>query len=475
MDAVNTYLEQHADRFVEELKNLLRIPSVSGDPAFKGDVRRAAEFVRDRLADAGCKAELVDTAGHPIVLAKSPHVEGAKTVLVYGHYDVQPAAKSDGWDTEPFEPIVKTFLEPGASATGAVPLNSQPSTHSAQAIYARGATDDKGQFYTHVKSVEAWSKAAGQPPVNLIFVIEGEEESGSENLEIFLNKRAADLKCDVAVISDTSQYAPGIPAITYGLRGILACEITVEGPSRDLHSGVFGGAVANPVNVLCAIVASLHDAAGRIAIEGFYEQVRPLLDEERKQFAELPFDEAAFLKELGARGPHGEPGYSSIERRWARPTCDVNGIFGGYTGVGPKTIVPARATAKITCRLVPDQDPHALTEALRKHCEKHAPHGVRLKFTAQHGSPAFLVDPHSPYIAAAKRAIAKGFGKEPVLIREGGTIPVVESLKRILGVDTLLLGWGQNTDNLHGPNEHFSLSDFHRGIKSSAALWQELG
>ncbi|MBA3315552.1 MAG: M20/M25/M40 family metallo-hydrolase, partial [Planctomycetaceae bacterium] len=353
-------------------------------------------------------------------------------------------------------------------------LDPQPSTLDSQAIYARGATDDKGQFYTHIKAAEAWSKTAGRPPVNLIFVIEGEEESGSENLEIFLEERAADLKCDVAVISDTSQYAPGIPAITYGLRGILACEIIVEGPSRDLHSGVFGGAVANPVNVLCAIVASLHDAAGRVAVEGFYEQVLPLTHEERKQFAELPFEEAAFLKELGVRGPHGEPGYSSIERRWARPTCDVNGIFGGYTGAGPKTIVPARATAKVTCRLVPDQDPAALTEAVRQHCEKHAPPGVRLKFTAQHGSPAFLVDPKSPYIAAAKRAVAKGFGKEPVLIREGGTIPVVESLKRRLGVDTLLLGWGQNTDNLHGPNEHFSLGDFHRGIKASAALWAEL-
>jgi acetylornithine deacetylase/succinyl-diaminopimelate desuccinylase-like protein len=478
MDAVHSYLERNANRAVEELKDLLRIPSVSGDPAFAKDVRRAAEFVRDRLADAGCKAELVETAGHPIVLAKSPHVAGAKTVLVYGHYDVQPAVKADGWDTEPFEPVVKPCGEPRTSASAAGdqnPLNSQPSSLNSSAIYARGATDDKGQFYTHVKSAEAWSKAAGRPPVNLIFVIEGEEESGSENLEIFLNERTADLRCDVAVISDTSQYAPGIPAITYGLRGILACEITVEGPSRDLHSGVFGGAVANPINVLCSIVASLHDAAGRIAIEGFYDQVRPRTDEERKQFAELPFDEVGFLKELGAPGAQGEAGYSSIERRWARPTCDVNGIFGGYMGAGPKTIVPARATAKITCRLVPNQDPKRLTEALRAHCEKHAPPSVRLKFTAQHGSPAFLVDPKSPFIAAAKRAVAIGFGTEPVLIREGGTIPVVESLKRILGVDTLLLGWGQNTDNLHGPNEHFSLADFHRGIKSSAALWEELG
>ncbi|HEX6984959.1 MAG TPA: dipeptidase, partial [Planctomycetaceae bacterium] len=372
-------------------------------------------------------------------------------VLVYGHYDVQPAAKSDGWDSEPFEPVVRDG-----------------------AIYARGATDDKGQFYTHVKSVEAWAKTAGHPPVNVLFVIEGEEESGSDHLDAFLAERRADLRCDVAVISDTSQYAPGIPAITYGLRGIVACELTVEGPSRDLHSGVFGGAVANPANVLCGLVASLHDADGRVAVEGFYDDVRPLTDAEREQFAALPFDEAAFLAELGVPAAHGERGYTSLERRWARPTCDVNGLFGGYTGVGPKTIVPSRATAKITCRLVPDQDPKRITEALRRHLERNAPQGVRLTFTPQHGCVGFALDPNSPYVAAARRAIAHGFGAEPVLIREGGSIPVVESLKRLLGVDTLLLGWGQNTDNLHGPNEHFSLADFHRGIRASARLWAEL-
>jgi acetylornithine deacetylase/succinyl-diaminopimelate desuccinylase-like protein len=451
MDTLDAYLDDNAARFVAELSDLLRIPSVSGDPAYRGDVRRAAEFVRERLREAGCEADLVETAGHPIVLGRSPRVEGAPTVLVYGHYDVQPAVKSDGWASEPFEPVVKDG-----------------------AIYARGATDDKGQFYTHLKSVEAWSKTAGRPPVNLTFVIEGEEESGSDNLEQFLADRRAELACDVAVISDTSQYGPGIPAITYGLRGILACELTVEGPSRDLHSGVFGGAVANPVNVLCSLIASLHDADGRVAVAGFYDDVRPLSDAERKQFAALPFDEAAFLAELGVPAPHGEASYTSIERRWARPTCDVNGIFGGYTGAGPKTIVPARATAKITCRLVPDQDPAKLTDALRRHFEAHAPKGVRLIFTPQHGCVGTAVDPNSPYIAAAKRAIAQAFGKEPVLIREGGSIPVVEAFKRLLGVDTLLLGWGQNTDNLHGPNEHFSLADFHRGIRASARLWAEL-
>ncbi|MGC1274279.1 MAG: dipeptidase [Planctomycetaceae bacterium] len=451
MDAVDAYLELHAHRFVDELAELLRIPSVSGDPDFQADVRRAAAFVRDRLTDAGCTVDLVETPGHPIVFGRGPRVPGAPTVLVYGHYDVQPAMKSDGWNTEPFEPVVQ-----GGT------------------IYARGATDDKGQFYTHLKSVEAWTKTAGRPPVNLVFVIEGEEESGSDNLDAFLTERQADLACDVAVISDTSQYAPGIPAITYGLRGIVACELTVEGPSHDLHSGVFGGAVANPVNVLCSLVASLHDEQGRIAVEGFYDDVRPLSEQERSQFAALPFDEAAFLDELGVPAAHGEAGFTSIERRWARPTCDVNGIFGGYTGAGPKTIVPARATAKITCRLVPDQDPKRLTAALKRHFEKNAPPGVRLRFTPQHGCVGFVLDPNSPYIAAAKRAVAHGFGTEPVLIREGGSIPVVESLKRLLGIDTLLLGWGQNTDNLHGPNEHFLLADFHRGIRASARLWAEL-
>lgn len=451
MEAVHRYIDENSGRFVEELSDLLRIPSVSGDPSFRESVRTAASFVVARLEEAGCQSELVETNGHPIVFARSPRIDGAPTVLVYGHYDVQPAVRSEGWSSDPFEPIVKDG-----------------------AIYARGATDDKGQFYTHIKSVEAWTQTVGRPPVNLLFVIEGEEECGSDNLEQFLQEHKGELRCDVAVISDTSQYAPEIPAITYGLRGIVACEIRIDGPSHDLHSGVFGGAVANPVNVLCALVGSLHDAHGRVAIEGFYDDVTPLTDEEQGRFAELPFDEVEFLTDLGLKQASGEQGFSSIERRWARPTCDVNGIYGGYTGAGPKTIVPSSATAKITCRLVPRQDPARIAEQLRRHFEKHLPAGVALTFTTQHGAPGIVFDTSSPFMTAAAAAIRYGFGKDPVFIREGGSIPVVESLKRVLGVETLLLGWGQNTDNLHGPDEHFSLVDFQRGIRASAKLWQEL-
>ena len=452
MQAIETFLETHRDRFVEELTSFLRLPSVSADPAFRSSVQQAAQFVADRIREAGCEARLIETGGNPIVLGKSPRVPGAPTVLVYGHYDVQPAVKEDGWETAPFEPVVK-----------------------GDAIYARGATDDKGQLYTHIKSVEAWLASGNSLPVNVVYVIEGEEEVGSDHLDPFLEQHRDELACDVVVISDTSQYAPGIPAITYGLRGVVACEVTIQGPKQDLHSGLFGGAVANPVNELCRLVATLHDAAGRVAIEGFYDNILPVPDSERESMAALPFDEQAFLRELGVDQAAGEPGYSILERRWARPTCDVNGIFGGYTGAGPKTIIPARATAKITCRLVPDQDPARVSNLVKEHFETHAAPGVKVRFTPQHGAPGIVFDPDSPHMAAAKAAVATAFDTEPVLIREGGSIPVVESLKRILGVETLLLGWGQNTDNLHGPNEHFSLVDFQRGIRASAYLWAELG
>lgn len=451
MDDVERYLERNADRFVEELKAFLRIPSVSGDPAHRGDVRHAAEFVRDRLSEAGCSVELVETPGHPIVVGRSPKVDGAPTALVYGHYDVQPATPYELWETPPFEPSVR-----GGK------------------IYARGATDDKGQLYTHLKSCEAWTRAAGGPPMNLVFVIEGEEEVGSDHLDRFLEDRRADLACDVAVISDTSQYGPGMPAVTYGLRGIVACEVTIAGPNRDLHSGTFGGAVANPVNVLCELVGSLHDATGRVAVLDFYDGVEPLSDDERARIAALPFDEAEFFRELGVEAGHGEAGFTTNERRWARPTLDVNGIFGGHTGVGPKTIIPSQATAKITCRLVPNQIPEKVIEAVRRHFEQRLPAGVEMTFTAHHGAPGIAFAAESPHMAAARAAVRHAFGAEPVLIREGGSIPVVESLRRLLGVETLLLGWGQNTDNLHAPNEHFTLADFHRGIRASARLWAEL-
>jgi acetylornithine deacetylase/succinyl-diaminopimelate desuccinylase-like protein len=449
---VQQHLADRRDQSVADLKEFLSIPSVSADSRHKADCRRAAEWVHSRLAAAGVSAELVETPGHPIVYGEWTAAPGSPTVLVYGHYDVQPADPLNLWTTPPFEPTLRDGC-----------------------LYARGATDDKGQVFTHILSAAAWMQVAGRLPVNLKFVIEGEEEVGSNNLDDFLKARRDQLKCDVAVISDTAQYGDGIPAITYGLRGIIACEVTVHGPNRDLHSGVFGGAVANPVNTLARLIAKLHDDQGRVQIPGFYDAVTPLTDEERQAFAKLPFDEAEFCRSIGAAGPHGEAGFTSLERRWVRPTCDVNGIYGGYQGEGPKTIIPAHATAKITCRLVPNQDPHQVTAALEAFLRKIAPPGVRLEFRSYHGAPATVCDTSSPYMAAARDAITAGFGRVPVLIREGGSIPVVGSLKQILGVDTLLLGWGRNSDNLHSPNEHFHLEDFHRGAAASAALWEAIG
>ena len=451
MQDVITYLEQNRDAALEQLKELLRIPTVSADSRHAEDMLAGAEFVHRTLEEAGFHVETVKTAGHPIIYAEWTGAQGAPTALVYGHYDVQPPDPLDLWTTPPFEPDVRDGC-----------------------IWARGATDDKGQLWTHVLSTAAWLKVTGSLPVNVKFVIEGEEEVGSDNLDAFLEGNREKLACDVAVVSDTAQYGPGIPAITYGLRGILACEVTLTGPNRDLHSGVFGGSVINPVNALCRLVGLLHDDQGCVQIPGFYDAVVPLTEEERAQFAALPFDESAWLADLGTDAPWGEAGYTSTERRWARPTCDVNGIFGGYTGEGPKTIVPSKATAKITCRLVPDQDPEQLTDALRLFLIDNLPPGLQFEFTSQHGARASVADLNSPHMAAAKAAIEKSFGKAPVLIREGGSIPVVGSFKEILGVDTLLLGWGQNSDNLHSPDEHFSVEDFHRGALASACLWQEL-
>jgi acetylornithine deacetylase/succinyl-diaminopimelate desuccinylase-like protein len=449
--AVADYLQRHRDRFLEELKALLRIPSVSADPAYLPAMRQAAEFVRDQFQSMGLTTEIVPTAGHPIVYAEWLGQPGAPTVLVYGHYDVQPPDPLDLWTTPPFEPTIRDGK-----------------------IYARGATDDKGQFFTHLKAAEAWLKSTGGLPVNLKFVIEGEEEVGGANLDRFLAENKQKLKCDVAVISDGSQYAPGIPAINYGLRGIIACEVTLTGPKRDLHSGIFGGSVTNPINALCRLIAQLHDEHGRVQIPGFYDDVLPLTDAERKQFAALPFDEAAYQQELGVPVVHGEEGFTTLERRWVRPTCDVNGITGGYQGVGPKTIIPSKASAKITCRLVPNQDPRQVTQSLEQFLRKRCPKGTALQFTDYHGCRAFLFDPTSPYIHAAQVALRAGFGRDGVLIRDGGSIPVVVTLEETLGVETLLLGWGLNTDALHSPDEHFTVEDFHRGCSSAAALLESL-
>ncbi len=451
MADLDQYLADNADRFVSELQELLRVPSVSARSEHRDDMQRMARMLIEGFEGMGLNAELMETPGHPIVVASGKAAEGAPTVLIYGHYDVQPAEPLDQWKSPPFEPTIRDGH-----------------------IYARGATDDKGQMFTHVKSVEAWLKTQGQLPVNVIFVIEGEEEVGSSNLEDFLAQNRERLKCDVAVISDTSQYAPGMPAITYGLRGIMACEVTVDGPRQDLHSGMFGGSIVNPANAIAKMVAALHDETGRVQIPGFYDDLVDLGDEERAQLAELPFDESAYLDGLGVDAVWGEDGYTTLERRWARPTCDVNGIVSGYTGEGPKTIVPATAMAKISCRLVPDQDPAKIADSLEQFLRQQCLPGLKVSFRRYHGAGGLVIPPDSPYMQAASRAIEKAFGTAPVMIREGGSIPVVTTFKDVLGVDTLLLGWGQDTDNLHSPNERFSLDDFQRGIRASACLWEEL-
>lgn len=451
LEALDAYLESHKERFEEELKSLIRIPSISAQPTHAADVVKAAEFVRENFRAMGMPAQLIPTAGHPLVYAERLDAPGRPTVLIYGHYDVQPPEPLEPWLSPPFEPTIRDGN-----------------------LYARGATDDKGQMFTHLKAVEAWLKTVGKLPVNVKFLIEGEEEVGGVNLETYMAQYAEHLRCDYAVISDTSQFAPGMPAITYGLKGLAYFELNLFGAREDLHSGMFGGAVANPCNALATILASLKGPDGRILLPGFYDQVRPLEDWERQAFAALPFDEAAFLAKLGVPSLEGEVGYTTVERKWARPTCDINGIYGGYAGPGPKTVLPRMAGAKFSFRLVPDQEPSAIARSLRAHLQAVCPPGVTTELIEYSSAPAVLVDTKSAGFQAAARAIEMGFGATPVFIREGGSIPVVGLIKKHLGVDTLLLGWGQNDDNLHGPNEKFSLADFHKGIKSSAYLLAEL-
>jgi acetylornithine deacetylase/succinyl-diaminopimelate desuccinylase-like protein len=451
IDRVDAYLEAHRGRFEEQLKALLRIPSISAQPAHDADTRRAAEFVRDDLEAIGFAAELIATKGHPIVYAERLDAPGKPTLLVYGHYDVQPPEPLEPWTSPPFEPTVRDGN-----------------------LYARGATDDKGQMFTHLKAAEGWLKGVGHLPLNVKVLIEGEEEVGGANLETFVAENRARLACDYAVISDTSQFAREMPAITYGLKGLAYFEVIVRGARTDLHSGTFGGAVANPCNALAVILASLKGPDGRIAIPGFYDPVRPLDDWERAEFARLPFSESEFQASLGVPSLEGEFGYTTLERKWARPTCDVNGLYGGYQGPGPKTVLPCTAGAKLSFRLVPDQDPKTVAAQFRAHVQEVCPRGVTHEVIDHHGAPAVLVDTKTPGVRAAVRAIEAGFGTPPVFIREGGSIPVVGLLKTQLGVDTLLLGWGQNDDNLHGPNEKFALIDFHRGIKAGAHLLAEL-
>lgn len=453
MQDIRDYIESQRNAFEDDLCHLLAIPSVSADSKHRSDVRRAAEWVATRFRELGLQSEIVNTSGQPLVLAESPDVPGAPTVLVYGHYDVQPPDPLSEWITPPFEP-----------------------TRRDGNIYARGSTDDKGQFLTHVFSTQAWLATRRSLPLKLKFLIEGEEEVGSQGVNEFLEDPASRrrLACDVAVISDTCQFAAGQPAITYGLRGIAYFELRLSGPRQDLHSGTFGGGVTNPANALCKMLSSLIDGQGRIQVPGFYDNVLALSDRERQQFASLPFDERDFMGQIGVEGLSGEASYSTLERRWARPTFDINGIWSGYQGEGAKTVLPARATAKFSFRLVPNQDPHKVAASLATHLRSVCPPGIQMELIDMHGATGVVVPLDSPYMAAASRAIESGFGKAPVYIREGGSIPIVTRFKTSLGVDTLLLGWGLNDDNAHSPNEKFCLADFHRGIQASARLWAEL-
>ena len=452
IEQVDAYLDAHQHDFEEQLKTLLRIPSVSAQPSHDDDTRKAAEFVRDDLKRIGfADAVLIETSGHPLVYAERLDAPGGPTLLIYGHYDVQPPEPLEPWTSPPFEPTVRDGN-----------------------IHARGATDDKGQMFTHLKAAEAWLATSGKFPINVKFLIEGEEEVGGKGLEEYVSQHADRLKCDYVVISDTSQFAPGLPAITYGLKGLAYFELIVKGAKTDLHSGMFGGAVANPLNALATMLASLKGPDGRIRVEGFYDEVRPLESWERDEFAQLPFSETDFQRKLGVTSLEGEAGYTTLERKWARPTCDVHGLYGGYVGPGPKTVLPCQAGAKFSFRLVPNQDPKTIAALLREHLKTACPPGVTYELVEHSGAPAVLVPVESPGIHAAVRAIEAGFGVKPVFMREGGSIPVVGLFKTKLGVDTLLLGWGQDDDNLHGPNEKFSLKDFHRGIKASAHLFAEL-
>lgn len=451
MTDIDSYLQERRQSFEDDLCELLRIPSVSTDSRYKENVRQAGEWVARRLESLGLATELIATERHPIVYAESPPVAGAPTVLVYGHYDVQPPDPLEEWISPPFEP-----------------------TRRDGNLYARGATDDKGQMLTHILSTQAWMQTRGRLPLQLKFLIEGEEEVGSESLNQFLKTSADRLKCDVCVISDTSQFAKGAPAVTYGLRGIAYYELRVSGPKQDLHSGVFGGSVMNPAIALAKILAAMIDDNGRVRLPGFYDDVIPLSRKERKQFESLPFNETAYRKQVGVKTLVGEKGFTTLERRWARPTFDINGIGGGYQGEGAKTVLPARAMAKFSFRLVPDQKPKKVTAALKRFLKENCPPGVTYELIDLHGAPGVVTSLDSPYVAAAARAVEHGFGKPPVFIREGGSIPVVVEFRQKLGVNTLLLGWGLDDDNTHSPNEKFSLADFHRGIKASARLWQEL-
>ena len=455
MQVVLDYLKQNQPRFVAELCDYLRFASVSAQPQHKNDLCACAEWLVAHCRAIGLDAKICPTAGHPIVVARTPKRNGGRGgtphFMIYGHYDVQPPEPLDLWDSPPFEPRIE-----------------------GRSIYARGSTDNKGQNFAHLKAVEAYLKTGTPLPCDLTFVIEGEEEVGSENLSIFLKENRAELECDAIIVSDTGMPSPKHPALTYALRGIIAFEIKLHGPSRDLHSGVFGGAVENPAMALSHLLGKILDNYGFIQIPGFYEDVESLTKQEREESRRFPMSDAQLKKLLGVPMLFGEHGYTPMEQRSARPTFEINGLTSGYQGEGNKTIVPAWASAKITCRLVPYQDPARIRKLVCDHLKNICPPTVRMEIEAGHGAEAYLVSPTSPQAQAALRALEKSFGCKPILMREGGSIPIVNEFKKILGADSLLLGLGLPDDNAHSPNEKFNLDCFAKGQLMSAHLWQEL-
>jgi acetylornithine deacetylase/succinyl-diaminopimelate desuccinylase-like protein len=449
MQKAQEYIQEHKERFLEELFEMLRIPSVSADPKHNEDVKKTANYVAESLKKAGADlVEITPTKGHPVVYGEKIINPDWPTVLVYGHYDVQPPDPLDLWNTPPFEPtIIKTEIHPDG------------------AIFARGSCDDKGQFYMHVKAFEAML-ATDSLSCNVKFMIEGEEEVGSENLGTYCRENVEKLAADVILISDTSIIANDTPSITVGLRGLSYLEVEVTGPNRDLHSGVYGGAVANPINILSKMIASLQDENNHITIPGFYDDVLTVSSEEREAMNKAPFDLNQYKKDLEIGEIHGETGYTTLERTSIRPTLDVNGIWGGYIGEGAKTVLPAKAFAKISMRLVPNQEPEKITELFTKHFESIAPDAVTVKVIPHHGGDPVVTPTDTPEYQAAHEAMRQTFGKDPIPQRSGGSIPIVALFEEVLGVKSVLMGFGLNSDALHSPNEHYGLFNFYRGIET---------
>jgi acetylornithine deacetylase/succinyl-diaminopimelate desuccinylase-like protein len=451
VENVINYIKENENNYIEELKELLRIPSISTVQDNKEDIKRAANFVADKLKSAGMnRVEVYKTEGHPIVYGEWLGAPGKPTIVIYGHYDVQPVDPIELWDSPPFDPVIKDGK-----------------------IYARGATDDKGQMFMHIKTVEAFFKTQGSLPLNVKFVIEGEEEIGSESLETFINNNTELLKCDAVLISDTALYAPGIPTLTYGLRGLCYMEVEVTGPNRDLHSGTFGGGVANPINVLAGMISKLQNKDGKITIPHFYDDVLKLSQKERDRFKALKFSERNFANEVGVAQLQGEKGYTTLERIWARPSLDCNGIIGGYTTDGAKTVLPSTVMAKISMRLVPNQNPNKIARYFVKYINTLAPKSVKIKIKNLHGANPILTPLDNPATVAASRAMEKAFGKRIVYMREGGSVPIVSVFTKKLKAPTVLMGLGLNSENLHSPNEHFNLRHFQLGIISSAYFMHE--